>query len=117
MPSPEVGSVRVHKLEFRKRLLVVVFFLIAVSCSAFAVEGSRKIVHRVPPAYPQMARQYQISGIVKLELTVAADGSVRNTKVVAGHPMLTSAAVDAVSRWRYEPGTESVESIEVSFSK
>jgi protein TonB len=71
----------------------------------------------VTPIYPSTARQYQISGVVKLEVKVAADGSVHGTKVLAGHPMLTSSAVDAVSHWKFEPGPESVESVEVNFSR
>jgi protein TonB len=84
---------------------------------SLAEGGGRKVIKRVAPVYPQVAKQYQISGSVKLEVTVAPDGSVRSTKVIAGHPMLTSAAVDAVSHWRYEAGPEVVETVVVNFSR
>jgi TonB family protein len=97
-----------------------VFLFVAVlgmSLMGVAEQGSRKVVKRVMPVYPQNAKQYQISGAVKLEVTIAADGTVRNTKVVAGHPLLTSAAVAAVSQWRYESGTEETESVVINFNK
>jgi TonB family protein len=37
---------------------------------------------------------------------VAPNGSVKNTKVVGGHPLLVNAAVDAVKKWRFEPASE-----------
>jgi TonB family protein len=99
-----------------RRLLVILTVLVAMTCVGSADDG-RKIVKKVAPVYPAMARQYQIAGAVKLEVTIAADGSVRNTKVIAGHPLLTGAAVEAVSHWHYEPGPETVGTVVINFSK
>lgn len=102
-------------VRFQRTLLLIA--VLSISLMGTAEQGARKIVKRVMPVYPQNARQYQISGAVKLEVTIAADGTVRNTKVVAGHPLLTSAAVAAVSQWRYAPGAEEVESVIVNFKQ
>jgi outer membrane biosynthesis protein TonB len=49
-------------------------------------------------------------------VTVQPNGAVSKTKVESGHPLLTSAAEDAVKRWRFEPGPDTSESeIEVNF--
>lgn len=69
-------------------------------------ESSRKVKSKVAPAYPELARRMNISGVVKVEVTVAANGSVKNTKLVGGHPLLANAALEAVKKWRYEAGPQ-----------
>lgn len=66
----------------------------------------RKIKTRVAPAYPTLARQMNISGVVKVQVTVAPNGSVKATKVVGGHPLLANAALDALKKWRFEAASE-----------
>jgi TonB family protein len=67
--------------------------------------GDRKAKQKINPAYPELARHANISGIVKLEATIAANGQVKNVKVLGGHPLLAGAAEDALRKWRYEPGS------------
>ena len=58
-----------------------------------------------------------VAGIVILRVTIQPNGVVSNTQVESGHPLLSSAAQDAVRQWRFSPATEVSESrIEVSFS-
>ncbi len=61
------------------------------------------VIHRVQPVYPETARQARLEGRVVLQATVTEDGTVRDMKVVSGHPMLARAAQDAVAQWRYKP--------------
>lgn len=77
----------------------------------------RKLKSKVVPEYPAIARQLSLQGKVRIETTVSADGRVTNTKVLGGNPVLASAAVDAVKRWRFEPGPkETTEIIEIDFA-
>ncbi len=69
-------------------------------------EIHRKVTTRVPPAYPELARRMHVTGTVKIMITVAANGSVKNTKVIGGHPVLAEAALDAVKQWHFEASTE-----------
>jgi TonB family protein len=79
--------------------------------------GSRKIRTKTVPEYPALARQMNVSGKVKLEVTIAPDGHVVSTKTVGGSPLLVGPATDAVKRWRYEPAPkESTEVVEFNFS-
>ena len=76
----------------------------------------RKVKTRVSPTYPEIARKMGISGIVKLQLVVASNGSVKETKVIGGHPILVTAALDAVKKWRYETASaESTGTVEFKF--
>jgi TonB family protein len=57
----------------------------------------------VQPAYPELARKLNLTGTVKVEVVVAPNGSVKDAKVVGGHPVLANAALEAVKKWRFEP--------------
>jgi TonB family protein len=72
-----------------------------------AQEAQGEIVRRakskVQPAYPDLARRMNLSGTVKVEIVVSPNGTVKDAKVVGGHPVLAGAALDAVKKWRFEP--------------
>jgi protein TonB len=57
------------------------------------------------PTLPDLARQMAISGEVKLEITIATDGSVKKVRTISGHPILVQAATQAVQKWLYQPTT------------
>jgi protein TonB len=61
------------------------------------------IVHRIEPTYPRLAQQARIQGVVVLTAIIDKDGNIQNLRLVSGHPMLASAAIDAVKQWRYKP--------------
>lgn len=62
-----------------------------------------KLVNRVTPVYPDLARAARASATLILEATVAADGRVETVKVLRGQPLFDDAAVAAVKQWRYQP--------------
>jgi len=72
-----------------------------------------KLVNRVQPMYPPLARQTRISGTVKLHAIISKDGAVRELQVVSGHPLLVQSALDAVKQWRYQPTLLNGEPVEV----
>lgn len=63
----------------------------------------RRAKTKVQPAYPDLARRMNITGTVKVEVTVSPNGTVKEAKVVGGHPVLATAALEAVKKWRFEP--------------
>jgi TonB family protein len=103
------------------RVFAVVLLLIGgwVATSAplaLGQEVDRKVKSKVAPVYPELARRMNITGVVKVQITVAANGSVKNAKLVGGHPVLANAALDAVKKWRFETGPqESVGIVEFRF--
>lgn len=79
-------------------------------------EINRRAKSRVQPSYPDLARRMNISGTVKIEVTVAPNGTVKEARVVGGHPVLAGAALDAARKWRFEPASaESSGVIEFKF--
>jgi TonB family protein len=97
-----------------KALLLLVLFLASLTPSLRA--DDRRVQKRVPPVYPELAKRMRISGVVRVEATVAADGSVTLAKATTGNKMLTSAAEDAVRKWKFVPAdSQSTVDIEVNF--
>ena len=67
-------------------------------------QENRKTKFVVQPEYPELAKKNNISGTARVQAVIAPDGSVKEVKVLGGSPVLAQAAVDAVKRWKYEPG-------------
>jgi protein TonB len=65
--------------------------------------AAAKLINRVQPIYPVLARQTGIQGVVKLHAILGKDGTVQQLQVVSGHPLLVEAALDAVRQWVYQP--------------
>jgi len=57
----------------------------------------------VPPIYPPLASRARVSGMVVLEATLTAQGTVEEIRVISGHPLLIEAAIACVKQWQYEP--------------
>lgn len=62
-----------------------------------------RLIKRVEPIYPEIARQAFVEGIVILEVVTDINGRVQNVKVLRSIPLLDQAAIDAVRQWVYEP--------------
>ena len=56
-----------------------------MAVSVFGQE-SRKIVANPAPVYPQLAKRDRLSGTVKVLVTIAPDGHIKDAKVVGGSP-------------------------------
>jgi len=76
--------------------------------------GSRRVVSRVTPTYPAIARRLNLSGSVKLEAVVSASGSVKSIQIVGGNPVLAQSAEGAVHAWKSEKSErETTEVVEI----
>jgi len=83
----------------------ILALILALALPAMAGEA-RAIKSRVAPVYPEIAKRMKITGVVRLEATVDASGKVTNVKTVSGSKLLSTAAEDAVHKWKFEPGPE-----------
>ncbi len=61
------------------------------------------LIHQVVPSYPVLAKMSHIQGTVILAAVIAPDGSVEDLRLISGHPMLVSSALEAVRQWKYRP--------------
>ncbi len=76
----------------------------------------RRAKNKVQPLYPELARKMNITGTVKIQVTVAPNGTVKEARIMGGHPVLATAALDAAKKWRFEPApTETTGIIDFKF--
>ncbi len=62
---------------------------------------------KVPPTYPSSLLSKGVGGRVLVSCTIDASGKVTGTSIKSssGHPDLDKAAINAVNRWKFKPGT------------
>lgn len=72
-----------------------------------------KLVTRVEPVYPVIAKQIRLEGTVVIRAIIAKDGTVESLETLNGHPLLARAAMDAIVRWRYRPTLLNGQPVEV----
>jgi periplasmic protein TonB len=72
-----------------------------------------KLIRKVIPAYPELARRARVSGTVRLVGVIAKDGTIEQLQVVSGNPLLVGSAVAAVRQWIYRPTMLDGQAVEV----
>lgn len=79
-------------------------------------EAGRKVVRKVEPRYPDLARKMHLGGTVKVVAVIASDGNVKKVEPLGGSPLLVEAAQSAISQWKFSPGEDSRETVELHFT-
>ena len=93
---------------------LLVTMALVLAGSAYA-DQPRKIKSQVQPLISDMARHMNLKGTVRLEVEIGADGLVKSTKALGGHPLLIQSAEQAIRKWRYEPGPPTRTVVEFNF--
>ena len=74
-----------------------------------------KLVHDVPPVYPESAMGGPVGRTVSVQLTIQTDGVPKDVKVAKGvREDLDDSALDAVRQWRFQPAMRDGKPIEVT---
>jgi TonB family protein len=104
-------------IVFLAALIITALSFAPYSNPAFAEDhAERKVRIRVAPVYPDIARKMRLYGTVRVQVVVSPNGSVMETKVIGGHPILVTAAVDAVKKWKFDPASaETTGILEITF--
>jgi TonB family protein len=107
LPALLIGREQNKKVRMMKRKSIAfLLFVLMSGASAFAAdEIVCKAKNELRPEYPEMARKLNLSGTARVEVTLTAAGTVSNTKILGGHPVLTTAAVQAIKLAKWEPPT------------
>ena len=78
-----------------------------------AAEQAQKLVVKVEPIMPPLARQAGVTGTVRFNAVIAPDGSIKRLLIASGHPLLFTAAKEAVGQWVYKPTLLNGKAVEV----
>jgi TonB family protein len=74
-------------------------------------QESRKALNSPTPTYPEVARKFSVSGVVKVQVLIAPDGQIKDVKVIGGHPLLVSAVQETLKNWKYAPASNETTAI------
>ena len=99
----------------RTGLLLCLFACaVSVPLAAQSEEGpaERKVVTRVEPKYPPTLERLYIGGVVRLQVNIAANGTVESAQIMGGNPILGQAAIAAVKQWKYAPAGHKTQQVE-----
>jgi len=95
---------------------LVGFFGVFGVARSFAQESDRKVIARVEPDYPDALKKLYIGGVVRVEVEVAPNGSVKNVKLLGGNPILGQSTIKAVKMWKYAPaGSDELITVKLNF--
>jgi TonB family protein len=118
-PSPEVTDILCPMRTISLALFLLVSGAVAPRAGyaqSDPTNGSRKVINRVIPEYPHLARDMNLTGAVRLEVVVNANGTVKAIQVKGGSPLLVQSARLALNNWRWEKlDHETAEQIEFNF--
>jgi protein TonB len=64
-----------------------------------------KMISPVQPVYPPLAKSQHVSGDVRIDALIDANGHVTTMKIVSGPTLLHQSAMDALKQWKYQPAT------------
>jgi periplasmic protein TonB len=79
-------------------------------------DNDRKVLSRVDPDYPDALKKLYIGGVVRVEVVVAPNGSVKSTKLLGGSPILGQSTMKAIKQWKYAPAaTDETLTVKVEF--
>jgi TonB family protein len=99
----------------------ILFFVLSAvlsqaSIHAQSADTQRRIKVAARPEYSELARRLNLTGTVKVEVQIAADGKVKKARVVGGHPVLGVEAEKAALKTEFESAPhESTQVIEFRF--
>jgi TonB family protein len=81
-------------------------FLVTLSCMSlgYAQDTTHKVLKKVPVQYPKALREKGIQGDVRLKVFIKPDGSVKDTELLGGNPILAESAQKSVGKWKFSPG-------------
>jgi protein TonB len=71
------------------------------------------LIRKVTPVYPPLAKSARVQGTVEFTAIIGKDGTIRELKLIRGHPLLVNAAKEAVQQWRYRPTMLNGEAVDV----
>lgn len=102
--------------ERKGRTLGGALLAMTLSLGVANSQESRKALSNPVPAYPEIARRMHLSGVVKVQVVIGADGRIKEKNFIGGHPILVNSVEETLKNWRYAPASgETTTQLEFNF--
>lgn len=95
----------------RKATQLLLVMGLGLSALTLRAQENRKVLNNPTPTYPETARQFRLSGVVKVEVVIAPSGQIKDVKVIGGHPLLVNAVQETLKNWKYAPASSETTAI------
>jgi len=107
-------ELRIRRLKRAGVLLCIIGCVVSLPLLLQSQENGseRKVIARVEPTYPPTLERLYIGGVVRLQVDVAANGTVESAQLIGGNPILGQAAIAAVKQWKYSPAKTKTKTVE-----
>ncbi len=110
-------------MRLRNLVILLLFGLALLFASAgkaqtqASSDSTRRVVRKIVPNYPELAKKMNLTGTVRVLATVSPDGTVRSLQAMGGSPVLIKATEDSVYKWKFATAaTETKEVVELHFN-
>ena len=105
IPICKVNMVRLRLYKNFYAILRLLALTVLCLVAGHAQDNVRKVLKKAPVTYPTILKSRGIGGVVRLKVFVKPDGTVRNTEVLGGNPILAESAQKSVMQWKFSPGS------------
>jgi len=90
--------------------------VVALAAANVQAQEGRKVMANPVPVYSETAKRFRLTGIVKVQIVIAPDGRVKETKIIGGHPLLVNSVEETLKNWKYAPASsETTAQLEFNF--
>jgi len=104
--------------EHKRRILggALLAMTLGLGAANLQAQEGRKALSNPAPTYPEVAKRLRLTGVVKVQVVIGADGRIKEKNVIGGHPILVSAVEDTLKNWKYAPASgETTTQLEFNF--
>jgi TonB family protein len=117
--SPRNATTKGNRMKTKrsKRAMCAVLMIgMSLTGSTALAQENRKAISSPTPAYPDTAKRFRLTGVVKVQVVIAPNGQIKEVKVVGGHPLLVNAVEETLKNWKYAPASgETTAQLEFNF--
>jgi outer membrane biosynthesis protein TonB len=76
-----------------------------LSTANLPAQDARKAITNPAPPYPEVAKKFRLTGIVKVQVVIATDGHIKSVRPIGGHPVLVDSVKETLKDWKYAPAS------------
>jgi TonB family protein len=90
-------------LTHARAALCLALALTFLTTAAVPQETLPKVLKKVVPAYPDILKKMNVSGTVRVSVTINSDGTVKDVENRGGNAIFVDSVASAVSNWKFAP--------------